>query len=59
MRHMAGPFVVETVHPEWFISPYRTWLPSDPEKVWEFKNARELENFFQAVCAQSETGAES
>jgi len=50
--NMAGPFIVETVHPDWFISPYRVWLPSKPEKVWEFANAREMASFFEA-CAES------
>jgi hypothetical protein len=58
-RMMCGPFVVETVNPEYFISSYRTWLPSDPSKVWEFKNSRELEAFFQAVCSQTDAAGDA
>jgi hypothetical protein len=51
-QRMCGPFVVETVHPAQFDSPYRVWLPSNPSRVWEFENARALEHFFRNACAQ-------
>lgn len=51
MISMAGPFIVETVGENPFLCGYRTWLPSNPDQVWEFPNARELGNFFEACCA--------
>jgi len=55
----AGPFIVETVGDNPFLCGYKAWLPDHPESVFEFGNARELEEFFQGLCeAQTRSAKE-
>lgn len=50
-RMSCGPFIVETVGGNAFLCRYRAWLPDAPEKLYEFKSAREMGNWFEALCA--------
>ena len=50
-----GPFIVERVGINPFTCGYKVWLPNTPEEVHTFTNAREIGNFFDAVCASLES----